>query len=168
MTTQAQPTPAAEVAAGAEPLDELRLALSRLLGAERRLRSREHAPGELTHAHIRSRHTLAEQGEMTAGQLAKSADLNPASVTAMLDLLEQSGIVARSRSTTDRRVTNVALTPEGREVLAEKSARWQERWREALGRFSDEELTAAANVTSVIGELFDSLIVEKERAAARS
>jgi DNA-binding MarR family transcriptional regulator len=168
MTTQIDPAPAPEAGAEVAPLDDLRVALSRMMGAERRLRSREHAPGELTHAHIRSLHTLAEQGEMTAGELAKSADLNPASVTALLDHLEQAGIVARSRSTTDRRVTNVALTAEGREVLAVKSQRWQALWREQLSQFTDAELEAAARINRSIAELLDSLACEKERAAARS
>ena len=171
MTTQADPAQAPEdVAAPAsgEPLDELRAALSRVLGAERRLRSREYAPGELTHAHMRSLHALAEQGEMTAGQLAKSADLNPASVTAMLDHLESTQIVARTRSTTDRRVTNVALTAKGRELLADKSAAWKARWREQLSGFSDTELAATARVVQSIAELLDSIAGEKERKATRS
>jgi DNA-binding MarR family transcriptional regulator len=166
MSTQA-PTPAAEAAtpaADVPALDDMRVALGRLFGAERRLRGREHAPGELTHAHIRSLHALSEQGEMTAGQLAKSADLNPASVTAMLDHLEQAEIVVRSRSTSDRRVTNVALTPKGRTLLDDKSTRWQARWRAQLEGFSAVELEAAARVTQSIAELLDSLVEDKPSA----
>ncbi|MFZ0385378.1 MAG: MarR family transcriptional regulator, partial [Solirubrobacteraceae bacterium] len=76
----------------ADSLDGLRDAIAQMFAAERRLRSRESAPGELTHAHIRSLHALAD-GPLTAGQLARSAELNPASVTAMLDHLEDAGIV---------------------------------------------------------------------------
>jgi MarR family transcriptional regulator, organic hydroperoxide resistance regulator len=165
--TATDPAAADRAAAVAEPelapLDELRAALNRILGAERRLRGREQVPGELTHAHIRSLQALAEQGELTAGQLAKSADLNPASVTAMLDHLEGAGIVSRTRSTTDRRVTNVALTPDGRELLAEKSARWKARWSEQLAQFSDAELAAAARVNRAIAELLDTIACERER-----
>lgn len=156
---------AAAVVQPHEPLDDLRSALSALLGAERRLRGREHAPGELTHAHIRSLHALAEQGEMTAGQLARSADLNPASVTAMVDHLEQAGIVSRTRSTTDRRVTNIALTAEGRELLADKTRRWRAAWGERLAAFDDAELQAASRVLREVAGLLDSIAVEKERAA---
>ena len=131
MTDKSAAPPETEMRPG---LEELRTALSQMFGAERRLRGRDHAPGELTHAHMRSLHALGEQGELTAGQLAKSADLNPASVTAMLDHLEDAGIVARSRSTSDRRVTIVSLTPQGRQLLADKSARWRARWQERLGR----------------------------------
>ena len=145
-------------------LEELRAAISQMFGAERRLRGREHAPGELTHAHIRSLHALGAQGEMTAGQLARSADLNPASVTAMLDHLEEAGIVARSRSTTDRRLCLVSLTPQGRELLAAKSARWRALWQERLETFDDDELEAAGRVMRELAVLFDSVTVAKERA----
>ena len=146
-------------------LEELRAAISQMFGAERRLRGREHAPGELTHAHIRSLHALGAQGEMTAGQLARSADLNPASVTAMLDHLEEAGIVARSRSATDRRLCLVSLTPQGRELLAAKSAGWRALWQERLETFDDDELEAAGRVMRELAALFDSVTVAKERAA---
>jgi DNA-binding MarR family transcriptional regulator len=143
---------------------DLRSGMARMFAAERRLRSRDHAPGELTHAHIRSLHALGE-GPMTAGQLARSADLNPASVTAMLDHLEAAGIVERTRSATDRRVCNVALTDKGRELLAAKAARWDALWAEHLGRYSDAELDVARRVTSDIAELLDSITAEKEQTA---
>jgi DNA-binding MarR family transcriptional regulator len=148
-------------------MDELRTALSQLFGAERRLRGRDHAPGELTHAHIRSLHALRDAGELTAGQLAKSADLNPASVTAMLDQLEDAGIVSRSRSTTDRRVTIVSLTPDGRGVLAEKTAKWLGMWRAHLEGFSDDELTTAVRVVREIGALMDSVAGARAADAAQ-
>jgi DNA-binding MarR family transcriptional regulator len=147
-------------------LDELRAALSQMFGAERRLRGRDHSAGELSHAHIRSLHALHEAGELTAGQLAKSADLNPASVTAMLDQLEDGGIVSRSRSTTDRRVTIVSLTPKGRKVLADKTAKWLGMWRSHLDGFSDDELQTATRVVREIGALMDSVAVARGAAAA--
>lgn len=147
-------------------LDDLRAAMNQMFGAERRLRGREHAPGELTHAHIRSLHALGARGELTAGELARSADLNPASVTAMLDQLEQAGIVARARSTTDRRVMIVSLTSRGRELLEAKTARWRALWQERLASYSDAELEVAERVIRELAGLFDSIVSEKERAAA--
>jgi DNA-binding MarR family transcriptional regulator len=143
-------------------LDDLRDAMAQTFGAERRLRSRDHAPGELTHAHIRSLHALSD-GELTAGQLARSAELNPASVTAMLDHLEQAGIVERRRSTTDRRVCNVALTAKGRKLLRDKTARWNARWARHLEHYSDEELAIAGRVVRDIAGLLDSITLETQR-----
>ena len=73
--------------------------MGELFGAERRLRGREQQQGRgLTHSQLRALIVLGKTDEVTAGDLAKSADLNPASVTAMLDHLESSGIVERRRS----------------------------------------------------------------------
>ena len=111
-----------------------------MTGAERRLRGRDHSrPGELTFAQIRALAALGREREMTAGQLARSADLNPATVTAMLDHLEAAGIVQRHRSTEDRRVCNVSLTQDGWELLEHKLAGWQQRWEEKLTGVSDDD-----------------------------
>jgi DNA-binding MarR family transcriptional regulator len=145
-------------------LEEVRTSFAGLFAAERRLRGRDHASGELTHAHIRSVHALSD-GEMTAGELARSAELNPASVTAMLDHLEGVGIVERRRSTTDRRVCHVALTEKGRELLAIKTARWKERWTERLGGYDAAELAIAGQIARDVTELLDSITLEKSRRA---
>jgi DNA-binding MarR family transcriptional regulator len=149
----------------AESLEGLRDAIAQMFAAERRLRSRESAPGEMTHAHIRSLHALAD-GPLTAGQLARSAELNPASVTAMLDHLEDAGIVERTRSTTDRRVCNVALTDTGRTLLSEKTARWREMWAERLGAYSEAELDVARRIARDVSEMLDSITAERQKRAA--
>ncbi len=136
-----------------------------MFAAERRLRSRESAPGELTHAHIRSLHALAE-GPLTAGQLARSAELNPASVTAMLDHLEEAGIVERTRSTTDRRVCNVALTDSGRKLLSDKTARWRAMWADTLGAYSEAELDVARRIARDVAGMLDSITAARQKRAA--
>jgi DNA-binding MarR family transcriptional regulator len=153
-------------------IEELRLAISHMSGAERRLRGRDHGrPGELTFAQIRSLAALGREREMTAGQLARSADLNPATVTAMLDHLEAAEIVARHRSTEDRRVCNVSLTPKGWDVLERKLDHWQSLWEEKLAGVSERDLRTAARVIGKVTELYDGLGerldgADRERASA--
>jgi DNA-binding MarR family transcriptional regulator len=140
------------------PTASFRQALNRMFGAERRLRGRDHAgPGELTYSQLRSIAILSREREMTAGQLAKSADLNPASITALIDRLEAANLVRRHRSSEDRRVCNVSLTPEGQELIEHKLAHWQALWNERLAEFSDAELEAAARVVERIAEIYESL-----------
>jgi DNA-binding MarR family transcriptional regulator len=136
----------------------LRLALSQMFGAERRLRGRDHnRPGELTYGQLRSLAALGREREMTAGQLAKSADLTPATVTAMLDHLEDANIVQRHRSTEDRRVCNVSLTPEGWDLLERKLADWQSVWEDRLSGFTDRELEAAARIIHQVTDMYDAV-----------
>jgi DNA-binding MarR family transcriptional regulator len=139
-------------------IETLRSALAHMTGAERRLRGRDHSrPGELTFAQIRALAALGREREMTAGQLARSADLNPATVTAMLDHLEAAGIVERHRSTTDRRVCNVSLTDDGWTLLEQKLAGWQQRWEEQLAGVSDDDLQTTARVVEQVTDLYDEI-----------
>jgi DNA-binding MarR family transcriptional regulator len=138
--------------------DALRRAVNGLLGAERRMRGRDHpAAGELTYAQLRSIAALGREREMTAGRLAKSADLNPASVTALIDRLEAANLVERHRSTEDRRVCNVSLTADGWELLERKLAKWQALWEESMADLSDDEIEVAARVIARVAEMFESL-----------
>jgi MarR family transcriptional regulator, organic hydroperoxide resistance regulator len=145
------------IAEPANRIDELRSAVNQLLAADRRLRGRDHnRPGELTFAQLRTIVALGLGDEMTAGQLAKSAELTPATVTSILDQLEAANIVERRRSTEDRRVCNVALTKEGSQLRERKLSAWQELWTERLSGFSDREIDAATGIVQEITGILDT------------
>jgi MarR family transcriptional regulator, organic hydroperoxide resistance regulator len=152
MNTIAEPT------AHTTMLDSLRMSMGELFGAERRLRGREsQQPRDVTHSQLRALIVIGREEEVTAGELAKSADLNPASVTAMLDQLEANGIVERRRTARDRRVCLVSLTEKGRAIVDEKRSRWQALWEEHLGGLSERELAAALRVMWTMTQLLDGL-----------
>ena len=143
----------------ASATEAVRTALVELLGAERRLRARDQkcAAGDLTQGQIRALFTIDKTGEATAGDLAKAAELSPASVSTMLDTLERDGIVERHRSATDRRVVVVTLTESGRALLEAKRIAWRKRGAEALAGVSDEHLAAAADVMHRMAAMLDDL-----------
>lgn len=147
--------PATESAA---EFDELRTAVNQLLAADRRLRGRDHSrPNELTFAQIRTIAALGRGNEMTAGQLAKNAELTPAAVTSILDQLEAANIIERRRSTQDRRVCNVALTPGGWQLLERKLAAWQKLWSEHLSEYSEKDIATAIGVVHAVTGILDTL-----------
>jgi DNA-binding MarR family transcriptional regulator len=150
---------AAPHAGTVDATESVRLAFVELMGAERRLRARDQkcGPGELTQGQIRALFTIDVKGEATAGELAKAAELSPASVSTMLDHLERDGIVERRRSDHDRRVVVVTLTESGRALLADKRERWRARGAEALAGLSDDELRAGADVMHRMAGLLDDL-----------
>jgi MarR family transcriptional regulator, organic hydroperoxide resistance regulator len=131
------------------------LSFKSAMGAVRRLRGRETQQlDRLSYAQYSLLFGLADETELPASQLAAVADLAPATVTQMLDHLESDGLVARVRSKRDKRVVLVSLTERGRHEVEQRRARFEGRWREALGDFSDEELTAAAAVLDRLRQLF--------------
>jgi MarR family transcriptional regulator, organic hydroperoxide resistance regulator len=141
-----------------DAVDELHGAVGEMLGAERRLRSRDKATVDgLTIGQIRALMALKRKSEATAGDLARAADVTPATMTAMLDQLDGAGIVVRARSDHDRRVVMVSLTEHGQALVAKRRRAWEARWREALADVSDDEVLAAAAVMRRIAGLFDSV-----------
>jgi DNA-binding MarR family transcriptional regulator len=143
-----------------ELVEDLRRSMSELLGAERRLRGRDRrGPHGMSFSEVRALITLGKQEDATAtaGELAKAAELNPATVTALLDSLEERGIARRRRAEHDRRCVVVTLTDEGREVLAEATARWQAKIEAALADLPDAEVAAAAGVLRRLAGQFDDM-----------
>jgi DNA-binding MarR family transcriptional regulator len=164
MTDTLHPPPGDEAApatATASPrvsIEELRRSLAGMSGAERRLRSRDHAhTGGVTHAQVRSIAALGREKEMTVGEIARSADLTPATVTGMIDQLEAANIVQRTRSTEDRRVCNVSLTPLGWSLLEEKLSKWQAIWEHELADVTEDEIETAIRVIRQVTSIYDSV-----------
>jgi DNA-binding MarR family transcriptional regulator len=137
--------------------EQLGRAFKAAMAAVRRLRGREtHRPGGLSNAQYGLLFSLAGGCELSSRDLAAAADLTPATVTQMLDVLESAGLVARARSELDKRVVMTALTDRGRALIDEHRARVEPRWRAALAGFSDGELLTAAAVLDRLAEFFNA------------
>ena len=147
---------AAKGLAREEAVARLRAAFSGTLAAVRRLRGRDtHRPDELGFAQYHLLFGLADQSELTTGELALTADLAPATVTQMLDGLAALGLVERTRSDRDRRVIICKLTHRGRDLIAERRAYFEQRWHDALAGFSARDLAVAAAVMERLRDLYD-------------
>jgi DNA-binding MarR family transcriptional regulator len=143
-----------------EALAAVREKFGGLMGAERRLRGRDQhrkTDDGLTIAQVRALFALDKTEAATAGEIAETARLSPASVTAMLDDLERDGIVTRVRSDTDRRRVLVVLTAGGRAVLKKRRRLWLKRWDAALADVPERDLEAAADILHRIAGLLDEL-----------
>ncbi len=62
---------------------------------------------------------LASSESLQPGELARAASLKQATISILLDRLQERGLVQRARGDTDRRTVRVQITPEGRRVLAD-------------------------------------------------
>jgi len=142
----------------ADPYEAVGLAFKRAMAAMRRLRGREtHHPGELSYAQYGLLFGLASGCALSSRELAYQADVTSATAAQMLDHLEAAGMVQRVRSPEDKRVVLTSLTGRGRQVIEERRARQEPRWRAALSEFSDDELSTAASVLNRIATLFDEV-----------
>ncbi|MFL5796354.1 MAG: MarR family winged helix-turn-helix transcriptional regulator [Actinomycetota bacterium] len=92
--------------------EELRLAVTRLA---RRLR--QHADEGLSPSQLSALSTIDRRGPMTLGDVASAERIQPPTVTAAVARLEEAGLVVRTADERDRRVSRVAVTPAGAELL---------------------------------------------------
>jgi DNA-binding MarR family transcriptional regulator len=85
---------------------------------------------------------LALTGSMTAGELARETGLTTASITGVIDRLEEAGFVRRERDPGDRRRVIVRLDAgRGLRDVAPVFAPVVEAWRAAAEAYTDEQLT---------------------------
>lgn len=61
--------------------------------------------------------SIRSSGEVSIGALAEDVSLSQATVTSILDRLEQRGFVTRARSTSDKRKVHAYLTDAGRKAI---------------------------------------------------
>ncbi len=84
---------------------------------------------------------LSFEGHMTAGELAKATGLTTASITGVVDRLEEAGFVTRERDPHDRRRVVVKLVLErALRDVAGVFLPLLRSWREMAARYSDDEL----------------------------
>lgn len=124
-----------------ERIDECLIALRRILRAIS-LYDRElaHSTG-VTPAQLRVLQILNynQDGSATPKALANQMGIAQATVTTILDKLEGLNLIARQRSETDRRQTNVVITEQGRQRVREAPDALQQRFVRAFDRMQDWE-----------------------------
>lgn len=77
---------------------------------------------------------IAAGERLTASEIARAVSLSQATVTTLLNRLEERGLVSRQRSEQDRRRVNVTLTGAGHDLLATAPEPLQEQF---AGRFAE-------------------------------
>ena len=97
---------------------------------------------ELTSAQWGPLMRLRTTGGSTVAELARWLQVDAGAMTRLLDRLEKKGLCKRVRSTEDRRVVKVELTPEGATAIQEVPAVLAEVMNAHLAGFSKTEWQA--------------------------
>jgi DNA-binding MarR family transcriptional regulator len=84
-------------------------------------------------------------GPVTPGQIARWVDRNANSITLILDRMEKSGLVIRTKHVTDRRSLNIEMTEKGAEVLRQGVEVGWKIIQGILGGLSAEEIEALSD-----------------------
>jgi DNA-binding MarR family transcriptional regulator len=132
----------------------LRISVSRLA---RRLRVERQAEGlaSLSDTQLAALAVLERHGPMAPGELAEHEKVQPPSMTRVIAVLEERGLVMRAAHPTDRRQVVLTVTEEGR-ALVSQARRRRDAWlAKRLKELTPEEralLRAAAPVLEKLSQ----------------
>ncbi|HEY3631376.1 MAG TPA: MarR family transcriptional regulator [Jatrophihabitantaceae bacterium] len=97
--------------------------------------------------------TLRKKGPMSAGDLATYERVQPPSMTKVLALLEEKGMVTRDTHPTDKRQVIIALTPAGIELL-DSERRQRDAWlSQRLAQLAPDERALLHDTIPVLDKL---------------
>src|SRR5262245_8584520 len=120
-TGRVAPAPTRSSLNPAQLASSLRITIARL---GRRIRQEStNAGDDLTPSRIAALTTIESLGPITLGELASVEQVQPPSMTRIVATLEERGLVGREVDAKDRRVARVAITDEGRRLLAQNRER---------------------------------------------
>ena len=93
---------------------------------------------------------------VSTGALARAAFIGYATLTGILDRLEEHGFVTRTRDASDRRTVILKMTKEGERLLATAPSLLQTRLREELHRMPQGEQTTLLDSLLRVASLMEA------------
>jgi DNA-binding MarR family transcriptional regulator len=134
----------------------LRISVSRLA---RRLRAERQSEGlepDLSDTQLAALAALERHSAMTPGELADHEKVQPPSMTRVLTVLEERGLVMRAPHASDRRQVVLTVTDYGREVV-QQSRKLREAWlAKRLRELTPQERSALRAAAPVLEKLSQS------------
>lgn len=99
---------------------------------------------------------LREEGPMPLSQIARKVMVNSSTLTGIIDRLELKGLVARMRTSVDRRIITIELTEEGRTLAANAPPPIQMKIVEGLKQLDEQEREQIVQALSKLAGMIDA------------
>jgi DNA-binding MarR family transcriptional regulator len=106
--------------------------------------------------------TVGARGKMTPSELAKEVSLSQATITGIIDRLAARQLVARERSTNDRRLVSVVISAAGRALIDQAPSPLQERF---AARLSELSMAEQENIQDTLARIVRMMDGEEIMAA---
>jgi DNA-binding MarR family transcriptional regulator len=133
-----------------ELVDRLRMVIARLA---RRLR--QESDVDLTPSQFAALSTISHREPITLGELAMVERVRPPTMTRIVAVLEEAGLVAREVDPSDRRVARVRATPEGDALLAHARTRRDAYLAELLSALPADSQADLERMVHLLEQLSD-------------
>ena len=116
----------------------------------------------LTTSQLATLRQLGRHGPLPAGRLARGIAVSQATITGVVDRLEERSLVTRSRDPKDRRLVVVDLTQAGREVVASSPPPLHERF---MLRLAEQPPAERREIDRVLRRIVEMMEAEEVEAA---
>ena len=163
--SQAKESPALVPKAGVDPPSDALAFMQLLWAVAHGLESsskRMHAELGVTGPQRLVLRMVGHYGRISAGQLAEILRIHPSSLTGMLRRLEQAELLRRESDPFDRRRALLKLTRRGMRLNEQRSGTIEAVVSRALGKMSNERISAAKGVLKAIAAALESENAKKE------
>lgn len=118
------------------------------------------AQSELTASQLLVMQLIARQGKALPSAIARDVDLKQATVTVLVNKLEDAGLVTKRRDTEDRRRVWVELTDAGRGALARSPDLLQNRFERGFADLEEWEQAMIIATLERIAALLDAETID--------
>lgn len=115
---------------------------------------------DLTASQLLVLQQLAEGGSALPSVIARSVGLKQATMTVLVNKLEDAGLVTRRRDTEDRRRVWVEMTEAGRGALAKSPDLLQDRFERGFNALDDWEQSLIITALERVANLLDAEAIE--------
>ncbi|HEX7292249.1 MAG TPA: MarR family transcriptional regulator [Conexibacter sp.] len=119
----------------------------------RRLRQESGTEGETSPTLTAALATVEREGPLTPSALARHERIQRPTATRVVARLEEAGLVARTTDPADRRVSHVAITPQGRALLKRIRSRKNQYLAQRLRTLSPVERETLADAAAILERL---------------
>jgi len=136
--------------------DEVLIAVRRIIRATDIHSRRLARTAGLTTPQLMVLQAIDSLGSVAIARLSEHVSLSQATVTTIIDRLEQRGLVERRRSPADRRVVHACLTDTGVAVLGTAPAPLQETFMARFARLEDWEQTLILSALQRVAAMMDA------------
>lgn len=99
---------------------------------------------------------ISKAAPVRVSELAKKMYLHPTTIVGILDRLEKRGLIARIRSTEDRRVVEVNLTEEGRQLVDHSPEVASNKITQGLESLEQKELSIIYHGLDRLAQILDA------------
>lgn len=132
------------------------IALRRILRATELYGRRLAKEAGMTAVQFRVLQIIAENGYATPTGIANRMGVTQATMTALINKLVDKGLVERKRSETDRRQTNVFITPRGSEAVDDAPDPLQQRYVKNFEALDDWEQAMIVAALERVAAMLDA------------